>query len=89
MEPRGVAMGRRFNRFCNMVNQILRWAAVLVWGGALCLACYEIGKSKAEIKYVEKKVEVIRYAEKKRAKIYSQPNAGRDVLLKLMHDGKL
>ena len=89
MEPRGVAVGRRFNRLCNMVNQILRWAAVLVLGGALCLACYEVGKSKAEIKYVEKKVEVIRYAEKKRAKIYSQPNAGRDVLLKLMRNGKL
>ena len=65
------------------INQAIRWAVSLLMIAALCLACYDIGKSHAEIKIVEKEKEVIRYVEKKKAAIHSRPNAGRDELVRL------
>ena len=60
---------------------------------ALCFAFYEVGQkvgeSRAKVQVIEKQVEVIRYVEKKKAKIHAKPNAGRDDLLKLMHAGRL
>lgn len=50
---------------------------------------YFAGKDNAKIEYIEKQVEVIKYVEKKKADIYSKPNATRDELLKLMQSNKL
>ena len=72
-----------------MINQIIRWAASLIMVIALCIACYDIGKSRAKIKIVEKEKEVIRYVEKEKAKIASRPNAGRDELVRLFKSGVL
>ncbi len=50
---------------------------------------YFIGKAHKQIEYVEKKVEVIKYVEEKRAVIAARPNSNRAELLKLMQAGKL
>jgi hypothetical protein len=50
---------------------------------------YTLGKSRAKTQVVEKQVEVIKYVAQKRAKIQTKPNASRDELIKLMHNGKL
>ena len=56
---------------------------------ALCLACYHLGKSQAEIKIIEKEKEVIKYVERKKAAIAARPNAGRDELVRLFKSGLL
>lgn len=61
---------------------------VLIVGGAYCTG-YRVGSANRQIEYVTKQVEVVKYVEKEKAKIYAQPNAGRDDLLKLMRNGKL
>lgn len=61
---------------------------ILIASGAYC-AGYRVGSANRQIEYVTKQVEVVKYVEKEKAKIYAQPNAGRDDLLKLMHVGKL
>ena len=50
---------------------------------------YVYGKSKAQIRIVEKEAEVIKHVAQKRAKIQAEPNASRNDLLELMHAGKL
>ena len=62
----------------------------------LCLMSYLLGRSHSEVKIIKergreiiKEVEVIKYVEKEKAQIWSQPNADRDDLLKLMRDGQL
>lgn len=64
--------------------------------GGLCAAFYYLGRSHAEVKIVKeqgkeiiKEVEVIKYVEKEKAQIWAKPNAGRNDLLKLMHNGEL
>ncbi len=49
---------------------------------------YSIGRSRAVVKEIEKRVEVIKYVEKQKAAIHAKPNAGRDELLSLMRAGK-
>ena len=56
---------------------------------ALCLVCLLLGKSRAETKIVTKQIEVVKYVEKKKAEIYSAPNAQRDDLVRLFNTGKL
>jgi len=88
-----MAVGSGIDRICVMVNRLVRWAATIIMAAALCFAFYEIGQEngrrEAKIKIVEKKIEVIRYVEKKKAEIHAKPNAGRDDLLKLMRAGRL
>lgn len=55
----------------------------------LCIASYFLGKAKAETKIVKEQVEVIKYVEKEKAKIYSKPNASRNELIQLLLNGKL
>lgn len=71
---------------------------VLFFGliGGLCAAFYYLGRSHSEVRIIReqgeaiiKEVEVIKYVEKEKAKIWSKPNAGRNELLKLMHNGEL
>lgn len=50
---------------------------------------YAVGSRDVKIEYVVKEKEVIKYVEKKKAEIYSAPNAGRDLLLKRLHNGEL
>ena len=55
-----------------------------------CLAgAYFLGRSHSELKIVKEQVEVVKYVEKKKADIYSKPNASRGELLDLMRDGIL
>lgn len=63
---------------------------------ALCLACYLLGRAQAETKIIKEKgeeiireVEVIKYVEKEKSKIWRKPNADRTDLLKLMRENRL
>ena len=56
---------------------------------ALVIGAYFFGKSQAKTEIITKKVEVIKYVEKKKAAIYSRPNLERRALLELMREGKL
>lgn len=56
---------------------------------ALVTGAYFWGKSQAKTEIITKKVEVIKYVEKKKAAIYSKPNLERTALLGLMREGKL
>lgn len=78
------------------MTEVKKWAACLALTAALCLLCYTLGRSHAEVKIVREKgkeiikeVEVIKYVEKEKAKIWTAPSAGRDNLLELMRAGKL
>ena len=78
------------------MTELKKWASCLLLITALCLACYYLGRSHAEVKIIKergkeiiKEVEVIKYVEKEKAKIGSAPAAGRDTLLELMRAGKL
>lgn len=50
---------------------------------------YKIGSSDTKVEYVTKEVEVIKYVEKKKADIYSRPNATRSELLDLLYANRL
>ena len=50
---------------------------------------YAVGSRDVRIEYVTKEVEVVRYVDKKKAKIYSSPAAVPADLIKLFNDGKL
>ena len=63
---------------------------------ALCIACYMLGRSHSEVKIIKqegkekiKEVEIIKYVEKEKAKIWTKPNANRDELINLMQSGQL
>lgn len=55
-----------------------------------CLAgAYFLGRSHSELKIVKEQVEVVKYVEKKKADIYSKPNASKKQLLDLMKSNVL
>ena len=63
MEPRRMAVGGGFYRFCRMVstiNRLIRWAVTLLMVAALCFAFYEVGEAsgrkEAKIRIIEKEV---------------------------------
>ena len=56
---------------------------------ALCVACYFLGKSHAEVKIITKHTKEVIYEKKKKAKIWTTPNANRDILLERMRKGIL
>ena len=83
------------NRF-NVMIELKKWAVSLVLLTALCFVCYMLGRSHSEVKIIKqakkeiiKEVEVIKYVEKEKAKIWVKPNANRDALLKLMQADQL
>lgn len=62
----------------------------------LCVGFYLLGKSHAEVKIVKEKgeeiikeVEVIKYVDKKKADIWSKPNASDSELIGLFLQGEL
>lgn len=55
----------------------------------MCFCAYQWGKSTARTEVITQQVEVIKYVEKQKSKIYSRPNAHRDELLKRMRAGDL
>lgn len=67
---------------------ILAAVSVLVCCG-IFYSGYVSGKNNAELKVVTEKVEVIKYVEKEKAKIYSHPNISRDSALQLFNDNIL
>lgn len=50
---------------------------------------YMAGKNNAELKVVKETVEVVKYVEKQKAQIHSQPNIGRDGALQLLNNNIL
>ena len=50
---------------------------------------YVAGKRNAELKVVKETVEVVKYVEKQKAQIHSQPNIGRDGALRLLNNNIL
>lgn len=76
--------------------ELKKWAISLALLIALCIACYMLGRSHSEVKIIKeqgkeiiKEVEVIKYVEKEKAKIWTKPNASRDELINLMQMGQL
>ena len=68
----------------------------VVCGALLALAMlgcyysgYAVGSRDVKIEYVTKEVEVIKYVEKQKNKIYSSPIADADSLIRLFNSGKL
>lgn len=76
-----------------MINHYIRWGVTLGLIISLCFAFYEVGqrvgRSEAKVQIVEKEREVVRYVERKKEAIRSQPNAGRDKLLQQFSAGVL
>ena len=73
-----------------------KWAVSLMLLTVLFLSCYILGQSHCEIKTLtqEKKeiireVEVVKYVEKEKAKIWAKSNAAYDELINLMQANKL
>lgn len=62
---------------------------ILMMAAALVAASYIFGVSRTKTEILTKKVEVIRYVERKKSEIYARPNADRNALLELMRKGKL
>lgn len=56
--------------------------------GAYCSG-YAVGSRDVKIEYVTKEVEVIKYVDKQKDKIYSSPIAVPNDLIRLFNDGKL
>ena len=78
------------------MSELKKWAVSLALLIALCIACYMLGRSHCEVKIIReqgkeiiKEVEVIKYVEKEKAKIWTKPNANRDKLIELMQADKL
>lgn len=58
-----------------------------VIGGAYYLG-YNAGANNTRVEYVEKQVEVIKYVEVERGKIYSSVNIGRNTAVGLLNKGQ-
>lgn len=78
------------------MTELKKWTACLGITAVLCLACYYLGRSHAEVKIIREKgqeiikeKEIIKYVETKKAQVWSAPHAGRTDILMLMHDNKL
>jgi hypothetical protein len=56
--------------------------------GAYCSG-YAVGSRNVKIEYKTKEVEVIKYVEKEKGKIYSSPNADVNTLIGLFNNGIL
>ena len=50
---------------------------------------YRSGANNTRVEYVTKEIEVIKYVDKKKADIYSRPNASKKQLLDLMKNNML
>ena len=68
----------------------------VVCGALLALAIagvyysgYAVGSRDVKIEYITEKVEVVKYVEKEKAKIYSTPAAKPDDIVRLFNDGIL
>ncbi len=72
---------------------MIKWFVGAISAIVICFSFYKVGQrvgqSEAKIQIVEKQVEVIKYVEKKKADIYSKPNATRSELIGLLSKGKL
>lgn len=63
--------------------------AAVVLAAALCVVCYALGRSHAQVKIVATQMETLHHVEQKKAEIHSRPNADRAALLALMRAGQL
>lgn len=79
-----------------MKFELAKWAVCFAFLTALCLMCYLLGRSHAEVKILHEKgeeiikeVEVIKYVEQKKAEIWAEPNASDTELIGLFMQDKL
>lgn len=68
---------------------VVRIVTYLIFIFALVLFSYFLGRSHAKTKVITEQIEVIKYVEKKKSKIYGSPNIGRNNLLELMRKNQL
>lgn len=68
---------------------MFKYLACLAVTGILFLWAYTQGKKECEMQQIVKEKKGIEYVFKEKSKIYARPNADRNELLKLMHDGVL
>lgn len=61
----------------------------LLAGLGIYYSGYVAGKHNAELKVITEKVEVVKYVEKQKAKIYSTADISRDSALQLFNDNIL
>lgn len=78
------------------MSELQKWAVSLILLTALCVMCYILGCSHKEIEVVKqegkeliREVEVVKYVEKEKSKIWGKPNANHNELINLMQAGKL
>ena len=64
-------------------------SAVIIITAGIYYAGYQAGKHKAELKVIKETVEVVKYVDKEKSKIYSKPNVNRDGALRLFNEGIL
>lgn len=58
------------------------------WVASIVLA-YRLGASRAEVQYIEKKVEVVKYEKGKACNLLAKPNLGDDDISRLFDNGQL
>lgn len=58
------------------------------WVASIVLA-YQLGTSRAEVQYIEKKVEVVKYEKGKACNLLAKPNLGDDDISRLFDNGQL
>lgn len=72
---------------------MVKYAVVVVVFILVVIGAYWVGfvrgLDNARIEYVTEKVEVIKYVDREKAKIYTAPNASTGVLIELFNNGKL
>lgn len=78
------------------MTELKKWIVCFGIITALCLTCYSLGRSHAEVKIIREKgqeiikeKEVIKYVSSQKAQVWSAPNAGRTDILMLMYNNKL
>lgn len=76
-----------------MFSDWVKYAILAIVSILICCGIYYTGyisgKNNAKLKVVTEQVEVIKYVEKEKAHIYSQPNISRDSALQLFNDNIL
>ena len=58
------------------------------WVASIVLA-YQLGTSRAEVQYIEKKVEVVKYEKGTACNLLAKPNLGDDDISRLFDNGRL
>ena len=63
--------------------------ALITAVAVLCILCYQLGKSRAKIKYITQEKEVVRYEKNCAAGLLAQPNVTDDTITRLFDSNLL